>query len=245
MLMITLSLFFCFYINKFFIHNDIIYFCIVILSSIFIIICIHRLFYKYSYNNKSYYNNLDSISINDTYHLLKYGDVLFLKEYIFEVNLNFLLYHNKALYHACLVIEENGIKYIIHATSYILIKNNVNKVNILQKYNHWLAIGNTEWYVIKEPLLEYLLRTKYNIIQVYRHSKPNPIQYKKWKKQKHMTWCTSIVAKLLYDCGMITSSNKLITSFYQTHELTSKLIESGYNQFVFKTITPILLNYNK
>jgi len=156
------------------------------------------------------------------YNQFKHGDIVFTKEYISNYSFTEAItqYFNYGIAHTLLVIEENGIKYLINATP------GKYKKHILQTYTY---VG--KWVIVKEPLLDFIKKFTC-IYQVYRHPSPKPIR---WSKRSHPTYCSQVVGSLLYDATMIQESEGLLSP-YTPERLIELLLQNGYTYFEFKQL---------
>jgi len=195
-----------------------------------VLVCVHIFYRKQTYSNE---HHLTKLTVDQAYHFLQEGDVIFITNYQTDINL-FFIYHNLGLTHALVVIEENGHKYIIHSSN--VEKRFLQSQLIFQTYRNWIE-GGLLWNNTKESLLEYLLRNPY-LIEVFRpQNVPKAIKKNTiYKTRSNLTFCTCIVGQILAENKIISPSKKLLTSYYQTDELIEKLQTSGFTSFLFKTI---------
>jgi hypothetical protein len=199
-----------------------------------VLVCVHNFYKKQTYSNERHLIPVDNVTVDQAYHFLQEGDVVFIKNYqITDLNL-FFIYHNLGRIHALVVIEENGHKYIIHSTK--VEKRFLKSQLIFQTYTNWVEAG-VVWNNTKQSLFEYLLRTPY-LIEVFRPPTNSPKINKNtiYKTRRNMTFCTCLVGQILAENKIISPSKKILTSYYQTDELIEKLQTSGFTSFLFKTI---------
>lgn len=177
-------------------------------------------------------------SASHVYHTLIHGDVLFFKDYypyMSKYRCSSVLvypYFNYGIYHAGVIVEEQGKKYIIHAYATKKIDPRMKK---LQSYKNRVHnfISGWQWHVVKESLLEYVLSCK-SIFHVYRH--PSPPKKIQWKRNYDLTFCCHVVARLLQDNGMIPESKQWFIPYFTTDEIIETLTNNGFKLFRFKQI---------
>jgi hypothetical protein len=183
---------------------------------------IHMIFRKNSLLNPHLHHSLILLSDTSTiYNQFKHGDIIFTTEYsYYNIGYEIMLYFNYGMGHTSLLVEENGIKYMINA------RPEDDDTHILQKYTY----SGKKWVVLKEPLLDFILKYKC-IFNVFRHRKPNSI---KWTLRKSPTYCSQVIGTLLYEANMISTSGLLNT--YTPDGLIELLYENGYKSFIFKHV---------
>lgn len=159
----------------------------------------------------------------ELYHSFNHGDVVFSTN---GFNTWDLLAINKGIIHSGLVIEENGIKYMIHGWSgYVM-----NKEKILYSYKY---IG-LDWKVIKEPLLQYLLEYKKCHYQIFRQpSTIKPITISKKCIRNTSRYCSEFVGIVLHDQGIIKKSPYPVFP-YRPYEIIEGLLSKGYTCLFLK-----------
>ncbi len=186
---------------------------------------IHYYFYYTSINNPSQHHTYPIISsVYKIYEQFKEGDIVFTKDYNSFGTLDKITqYFNKGVAHASVVVIENGVKYFINSVP----DANQPKNYILKKYTYM----GSKWLIIKEPLLDFILKYKC-IYQIYRHKKPNIIQY---KNNFTPTYCSQVIGNILYKTNMIKNSSYIIAP-YTPENLIELLIQRGYKYFYFKHV---------
>lgn len=172
------------------------------------------------------------VSMEQLYHYLKHGDVVNTNSMsIYRRSFYDIFYYfNSGLCHCMLIIEENGVKYIIHTHA-----NNypIYKPRIHDTYKGDLL--SLEWHLVKEPLMEFLHTSEHSLYHIYRYGgykKPIRIQ------PRHMVirpsyfichelyWCTLFISDLLIDQGHIPPETKFMN--YRTDGLIYNLLQNGY-----------------
>lgn len=183
---------------------------------------IHMIFKKNSVLNPHLHHSLTLLSDTSIiYNQFKHGDIIFTKDYThYDIVEEFTMYFNYGLAHTSILVEENGIKYMINATP-----GHCDN-HIVQKYKY---VG-IKWVIVKEPLLDFLLKYKC-IYNVFRHKNPKPI---KWTLRKSPKYCSHVIGSLLYDANIISTSGLLNT--YTPDGLVELLYENGYKSFTFKHV---------
>ena len=203
-----------------------------IISLAILLYSIHTYIYSISYYVTRNNETIPNISsVNEAYHMLQHGDVIFLNDNP-VIKENFYMYFNKGLYHTGLVVEEQGKKYIIHSSAVNKIIH--TRIKILQVYNNSAngIFSDWKWHIKKESLLEHLLIRK-SMFNVYRP--PVPVKIK-WKKQNNPYFCCNVIATLLQDNGIIPKKNALLCPYFTPEELIDVLKCNGYKSFYFKQI---------
>jgi hypothetical protein len=173
------------------------------------------------------------VSMEQLYDYLKHGDIVNTN----SMNINrrsfydVFYYFNSGLCHCMLIIEENGVKYVIHTHA-----NNypIYKPRILDTYRE--DVLSSEWHIVKEPLIEFLHTSEHSLYHIYRPP-PNkkPIRIKqlsfspKTVFNKSIYYCTLMISDLLVQHGHIPPSNKYYS--YRTDELVQSLKHNGYKLY--------------
>ncbi len=186
-------------------------------------------FFRYMYRQMRTHST--RITMDQLYHYLKHGDIVNSNNMIDRSFIDVFSYYNTGLCHCMMIIEENGIKYVLHAHSnnYPLYKKNIIKSSIP-------CIFSPGWHIIKEPLLEFLHTSEHSLYHIYRPpSSKKPIRIKnisfshKRLLGKPFYYCTLLHAELLVKHGHIPPSSRYYP--YRIDELVQALQENGY-QFV-------------
>lgn len=157
------------------------------------------------------------------YHSFHHGDIVFSTN---SVNIWDLLAINNGIVHSGIIIEEHGIKYMIHSWSGSV----MNKKKIIYSYNY---IG-LDWKVIKEPLLQYLLEYKKCHYQIFRQpSTIKPITISKKCIRTTSRYCSEFVGIVLHNQGIIKKSSYPIFP-YRPYEIIEGLLAKGYTCLFLK-----------
>ena len=232
-LYIILCLLLYIYSIKYFNFSTTLNITVCIISLAILLYSIHTYFYSISYYVTRNNETIPNISsVNEAYHMLHHGDVIFLNDNP-VIKENFYMYFNKGLYHTGIVVEEQGKKYIIHSATVNKIIH--TRIKILQTYNNNVCgiFSNWKWHIKKESLLEHLLIRK-SMFNVYRS--PVPVKQIKWTKQKNPSFCCNVIATLLQENGIIPKSDAWLIPYFTTDEFISVLKDHGYKSFYFKQI---------
>lgn len=185
----------------------------------------------YRYHFKSY---ADNVSYEQLYYYLQHGDIVntswYQDDYLWE---DALLFVNTGLSHFFVVIEEDGVKYMIHTHDInypITDQSMVIKREIGQLTN--------DLKIIKEPLRHYLHINRKSMYYIYRNNKSKPLYVSKninqyinpyyhYKNKGKMFYCTLLVADILIKNGKIPSSHHIYP--FHPEELIYYLVSNGYN----------------
>ncbi len=177
---------------------------------------------------------LDSrhLTYQELYSLLQHGDVINTNSYRNDTSyFSTFRYFNYGLAHCALIIEEKGVKYIVHShpNNYPIHKSNI-------KHVHKKDVFVSKWYVIKEPLLEFLITSQHSIYHIYT---PPSGQKKIRVPESQLVarpipalgtsiyYCTILIGDILVYNGCIPPSWRYFR--FRTDELLSLLCEHGYN----------------
>lgn len=186
--------------------------------------CVHYYFHQKSLNHLSQHYTYPKLSsIYEIYQQFDEGDIVFSKDY--AVSDQIIQYFNDGMAHSGLVIIENGVKYLIHSNPH----TNYTKDVILKTYYFF----NSTWTLVKEPLLDYILKYKL-IYHIYRPKIPTPINLAKVFPNK-FTYCTQIIGDILFNAKLIEKSSHSLTP-YVPEDLIQLLKKSGYKFFFFKQV---------
>jgi hypothetical protein len=162
------------------------------------------------------------------YHILKHGDVMNMRRVYSPVLELPVMFFNDRYAHCSLIIEEDGVKYVVEA---------LPKKPILSEYvlttKPSLMVHPT-WYITKTPLMNYLLVYPMHSYRIYRP--PVLPTFKLQHDDYHgptprLLFCSVYIARIMERNGLIPSSNKLIP--YRTDELLAILADKGYTSFTF------------
>ena len=153
------------------------------------------------------------------YHSFQHGDIIFTTEHGLW-NIYDIMAINKGLVHTGIIIEEEGIKFMLHAYSGKTYSNQY----VLYEYPY---IGQT-WKIIKEPLLHYMMQYKKSFYQIMRPPSHLPrIQL----DMETLSSCTKYCSEL---AGLILKKHDIIGPSEYKHfhyppiEILQKLVQNGY-----------------
>jgi len=187
-----------------------------ILYSIFYYQCEYKkLQYKELYE---YLQDNDIVMIGSYYHMLK-------NIYTNKIYLNFFKFFNHGISHMCIIKEINHIKYLYHVIpkSYYI---SIHKKNIIKTFK---PNRKDKWFIMKEPLIEVLLKNKTSIYQIFRHQLNKQITInidKNHYKNNSIYYCTIFIGELLVNNKIIDNTD---TYFKHTpDEIIDSLYKSGY-----------------
>jgi hypothetical protein len=160
------------------------------------------------------------------YNNVKHGDVIFSTGYEKLDQYDFLLAGiNNGLIHCGIIVEENHIKYMIHAYGGIRNKYLVDECNTIK--------GTTyPFRLYKEPFLLTLIRDQTLMYCVFRHPEfvlkcSDSISF---DNDRLLTYCTTAIADLLVREKLIRKETGRVLS-YQPDSIMNQLIEKGYESF--------------
>ena len=164
---------------------------------------------------------------DQVYNTLQHGDILNTKYYkpffgqkVIAPCINF------GNIHCCLVIEEQGEKYIIDSSTY-------------KSYKEFEMVEHSDmlhtWTISKIPLREYLYATPVQIFRVFRHpTKQIQIKASDFSFDPiygKLYYCSLFVGDLLLRNQCIPASSKICR--YRPYELIHLLQKNGYEGFTF------------
>jgi hypothetical protein len=161
------------------------------------------------------------------YNNVKHGDIVFTTGYETRGTFdNFLVLVNKGIVHGGIIVEENGVKYLVHA-----FPGNWNRPHVDEdKFIKGLSIP---FRLYKEPFITPMLRENNTFFyQVFRHptftlSFENGLQL---PKNRYFHFCTSSISQPLIQNGIIRHENEKVIS-YQPDSLLHQLHNFGYESF--------------
>ena len=181
-------------------------------------------------HNRHTFINLDEHPRYDyrtIYNNVKHGDIVFTTGYEIPRSLDYILVLvNKGIVHGGIIIEENGVKYLIHAFPGSSNQHLIDEA----KFIKGLSIP---FRLYKEPFITNLLKENNTAFyQVFRHptftlSFENGLQL---PKNRYFHFCTSSISQPLIQNGIIRHENEKVIS-YQPDSLLHQLHDFGYESF--------------
>jgi hypothetical protein len=184
---------------------------------------------SYSFQEK----NIPRYTKEQMLHTIKHGDIITTCPYKKQKNMS--RYFNHGFSHMCIVVEEQGQKWVIESYKDDSIDgffppHRVIADIIKSKEPFQSEIKN--WYKIKTPFIEYLLLDQNTCYCIYRHPTNPPIHVTEdmyYYPQQTINYCTLLVGNILYKNGVIPKSSKYFR--YQTNEIIQFLSDAGYESF--------------
>jgi len=161
------------------------------------------------------------------YQNVKHGDIVFTTGYEFQGTFDkFLVLANKGIVHGGIIVEENGVKYLIHG-----FPGEWGRPHLDEK--PFMKGTSIRFRLYKEPFINPMLRDKNTLFyQVFRHPHftLNMKEKPKLTDDRWFYFCTAAIAKPLVDNGVIREEHEKIIS-YQPDSMIHQLHDHGYESF--------------
>ena len=197
-----------------------------------IILCTQLVIYKMSF---FYYPlNVPVQTIEQMYNTLQHGDIINMTRYREDEKWGSVYFFSLLSYrmaHCSLIIEENGIKYVVEGS------RDKNLPNRIMSTSHPIPYQfGQEWYILKTPLLEYITVYPSSLYRILRPPPQYKMDYKidyTFDPTAKSFYCTQFIGDVLYKNGIIPASSKMARYF--PIELIESLINKGYTSTLVVT----------
>ncbi len=203
---------------------------ILIITSLFLLFQ-YTLYYNSAWNLR---DSLPNVKSKDLYDLFQDGDVIMSNVYPYtkQPNRYIASFLNCGLIHNFLITEENGIKYVMSGH---MDPECAQEKRLLVKVK---TINNRDFYVYKEPLMEYLLQNRNNYIhQIYRHP-TCPIKITSddmtWNENERIYYCTHTLTHILVRKGKM--QKRALNMSYRPQRLVDELKKHGYQMTTIRQV---------
>lgn len=172
----------------------------------------------YRDNRKQHVKRVSTISV---YHNLHHGDIVMVSPNSNNQLLDqMILTLNQGTSHIMLIIEENGIKYALHA--YPSLNKEQYTINETPFFG---PLGGPKMVLVKEPLDNLLSLSTSSTYQVFRSNKniiiPNDYQL---DRKAYFHYCTRAIGPILAQSNVIKKDNRLFFP-YRPDYIVSQLVK--------------------